>query len=114
LTVAIPWTNHQAVPDLIQPELPFMVKPELLRPDADHTPAVEEDDAEHDYVEHDFGGELEVFLHEPEGEDADALCGDADDEEVSDGERAVGYDAVLERGDDGDGGVEGVGEDEEA
>jgi hypothetical protein len=35
---------------------------------------------------------------------------DADDEEVCQLERVVGYNFVLERGDDGDGGVEGVAE----
>ena len=59
-----------------------MVEAESLAPDADHPPAVEEEDADHDGVEHGFGGEGEALLDGPEEVDACELSGDADDEEV--------------------------------
>jgi len=61
------------------------VEAEFLCPYADHAPTVEEDNAYHDGIEHCFCGEVEVFLDGPEGENADELGGDADDEEVGQG-----------------------------
>jgi hypothetical protein len=44
---------------------------ELVRPDTDHAPAIEQHDAQHDNVEHDFGAELEALLHGPKSPDTD-------------------------------------------
>ena len=50
----------------------------------------------------------------PKGENAEGLGADADEEEVGEGEGVVGYEGVLQGADDGDGGVEGVAEEEVA
>lgn len=50
-----------------------MVEAEARSPDADHAPAVEQDDADCDGVEHCFCAEVEVALDEPEGVYADCL-----------------------------------------
>lgn len=87
---------------------------EARGPDADHAPGVEDDDGGHDGREHGFGAEAEAALEPPDGVDARGLGGDADEEEVGEGQGVVGHDAVLQGGDDGDGGVEGVAEEEVA
>lgn len=55
---------------------------ETLRPDANHTPPVQQDDAHRHGVEHGFRRQVVAFLDVPEGEDADGLRDDANDEEV--------------------------------
>lgn len=50
----------------------------------------------------------------PKGKNAEGLGGDADEEEVGEGEGVIGYEGILEGADDGDGGVEGVAEEEVA
>lgn len=45
----------------------------LRRPDADHAPAVEEDDGNGDGVEHGLGAEVVAALDEPEGINANGL-----------------------------------------
>lgn len=71
---------------------------EFLCPDTNHTPCVKYNDADHDGVEHCFGGKLEVLLDGPESEDADELGGDADNEEIGQGEGVVRDDGILEGG----------------
>lgn len=88
LGVGIPRANKQSVENLVHPDFPSLVEPEGLRPDADHAPTVEKDNADGDDGEHGLGGESVVFLDSPEGEDADGLSGDAHDEEV--GQLSVG------------------------
>lgn len=114
LRIAIPGANEQAVKDLIHPDFPLVVESEAVGPDPDHAPAIEQDDSHGYGVEHGLGGELEAFLDHPEGEDTHRLGENADDEEVCQFERVVRYDGVLEGGDDGDGGVEGVTEEKVA
>nr|POF03974.1 glucosamine-6-phosphate isomerase 1 [Quercus suber] len=114
LAVAIPWANEQPVEDLIDPDLPDVVEAKALRPDADHAPAIQQDDADGYGVEHGLGRQLIAFLHVPECQDAHALGGDADDEQVCELEGVVGDDGILQRADDGDGGVERVAEQEVA
>ena len=87
---------------------------EARGPDADHAPGVKNDDGGHDGREHGFGAKVESALEPPEGVDSRGLGGDADEEEVGEGQGVVGHDAVLEGGDDGDGGVEGVAQEEVA
>ena len=87
---------------------------ESLREVADEAPEGEEDDGGEDEEEHCFRGEGVVPLEAPEDVDAEGLGGDADEEEVGEGEGVVGDEGVLEGGDDGDGGVEGVAEEEVA
>ena len=79
MRVGVPWAHEEAVEGLVDPDFPDVVEAEVRAPDADHAPAVEQDDAEHDGVEHGFGGEAEAFLGPPEGVDAQGLGGDADD-----------------------------------
>jgi len=90
------------------------MKAEIGGPDPEHAPAVEQENAEHDGYEHGFGGEGVEALETPEEEDAEGLGGDADEEEVGEGEGVIGDEGVLEGADDGDGGVEGVAEEEVA
>lgn len=59
-----------------------MVEAEVVGPVADHTPAVEQDDADHDDVEHGLGADLVVLLKPPVRADAHALGHDAHDKEV--------------------------------
>lgn len=47
--------------------------------------ALQEDDGDHDCVEHGFGREPVLLLDVPEGVDAYCLGGDADEEEVGQG-----------------------------
>lgn len=114
LRVTVPRADEQAVEDLVQPDFPALVEPEGLRPDADHAPAVEEDNADGHGHEHGLGGEGEAFLDLPVGSNADGLRGDADDEEVCELQAVVGYDLVLQRADHSDSGVEAVAEEEVA
>ena len=81
------------------------MEPEFLRPDTDHPPPIEEDDAKHDSVKHDFCGETEAWrgvsmgqvskllrpkchgvvrtlLNSPECPDAGELSSNTDDKKV--------------------------------
>ena len=58
------------------------MKAKFLRPDTYHSPSVEQDDTQHDDVEHVLGAQAEAFLDGPKPEDANKLGDDADDEEV--------------------------------
>ena len=49
------------------------MEPESLGPDADHAPAVEQDDCHGDDVEHGFCAQLEPLLAVPEGVYTDSL-----------------------------------------
>ena len=82
LRVRVPGADEQAVEDLVQPDLPDVLEAEAGRPVADHAPAVEQQDGEHDGVEHGLGAQAEAALHPPETVDAEGLGGDADDQEV--------------------------------
>lgn len=50
-----------------------MVESKPLRPDADHAPAVEQDDADCDRTEHGLRSELVSLLDEPKGVYTDGL-----------------------------------------
>ena len=82
------------------------MEPKSLRPDADHSPAVKQDDSDCHGVEHGLCGKAEAFLDVPESENAHRLCCDADDEEIRQRQSIVGYNGVLQSADDGDGRVE--------
>ena len=47
------------------PDFPCIVEAELVGPDADHAPAIKQDDSNGDGVEHGFGSELEALLNCP-------------------------------------------------
>lgn len=49
------------------------MEPEPVGPDANHTPAIEQDAGDCNGVEHGLGAELEVFLTPPEREYPEAL-----------------------------------------
>lgn len=55
------------------PNLPSMVETESLRPDADHPPAVKQDDSHCDSVEHGLRAEVVAPLDEPKGVNAKCL-----------------------------------------
>jgi hypothetical protein len=50
-----------------------MVKPETVRPDADHAPSVKQDDSHCDGVEHGLRAEIVAPLDEPKGVNAKCL-----------------------------------------
>ena len=80
------------------------MEPKFVRPDTDHPPPIEEDDAKHDSVKHDFCGETEAWremsastllremshvvrtlLYCPESPDASELSSNTDDKKVCKG-----------------------------
>jgi hypothetical protein len=61
---------------------PYIVEAELLRPDANHPPAIEQDDANGHGIEHSLCREAEAFLYLPEGENAHGLGCYANDEQI--------------------------------
>lgn len=63
---------------MVDPYFPFVMEAEACGPDSDHAPAVEEDDADCDGVEHGFCAEVEMSLDIPEGVNADCLEGAMD------------------------------------
>lgn len=103
LAVAVPRTHKQAVESLIHPDLPALVEAEVLAPDADHAPAIEEHDTHCDDHEHGLGGQAVVLLYAPEGADTDGLSGDAHDKQVCELQTVVCDDFVLKCADDCDG-----------
>lgn len=105
---------QEPIKHLIDPHLPHVPKAKAIRKHAEHAPAIEKYNSQHDGGEHGFGPQGESLLQVPKGENAEGLGGDADEEEVGKGEGVVRYEGVLEGADDGDGGVEGVAEEEVA
>jgi hypothetical protein len=70
---------------------PYIVEAEFLRPDPDHSPTVEQDDAHGYSVEHGFRREAEAFLYLPEGENAHGLGCYANDEQIRKIQSVVGH-----------------------
>lgn len=68
---------------------PNVVESKLLRPDTDHAPRIEQNDANRHGVEHSLRGKAEAFLDLPEGEDTHGLSSYAHDEEVREVESVV-------------------------
>lgn len=62
--------------------LPYIVETKLLRPNTDHAPAVEQDDANGHGVEHGLCREAEALLDLPESENAHGLSSYANNKEV--------------------------------
>ncbi len=71
------------------------MKAEGLRPDAYHSPEIENDDGEGDDVEHCLCGEVILSLGPPKGIDSDCLADYSDDEKISQFQRVVSYDGIL-------------------
>jgi hypothetical protein len=109
------------------PDLPDMVESKPLRPDPDHAPAIEQDDADCYGIEHGFCSELISLLDRPERIYTDGLrnqfsCSclilkthlscNADDEEIRQLERVVSYHAVLQCRDDSHSRIQRVTEEE--
>ena len=105
LAVAIPRAHKQAVESLIYPDFPALVEAEILAPDANHAPSIEEHDAHCDDHEHGLGGQAVVLLNAPKGTDANGLSGDSDDEQVRELETVIRDDFVLKSADDSDGSI---------
>lgn len=74
---------------------PNVVESKLLRPDTDHSPCIEENNANCYSVEHSLCGKAETFLDLPEGKDAQRLSSYAHDEEVCEVESVVCDDRIL-------------------
>lgn len=79
------------------------MKTELLRPNPNHAPSIEDDDAESHDVEHCLRGEVIAALEKPETVDSDSLSNYPDDEEISKLESVVSYNGVLKSSDHSDG-----------
>lgn len=90
------------------------MKPELVRPNANHAPSVQEHDPQDDNVKHNFRAELESLLNSPEAEDAHELSGDANDEQIRQLEGVVADNAVLQGRDYRYSRVQSIGENEES
>jgi hypothetical protein len=90
------------------------VEAELLRPDSNHSPGVQQNDSDGYSIEHRLGGKAVAFLDVPEAEDAHGLGGNSDDEEVGEVEGVVGHNGVLKGSDHGDSCVQRVAEEEVA
>lgn len=80
---------------LVDPYFPLVVKSERLCPDSDHAPAIKQDDAYSDRIEHCLGGDLVAFLDGPKCEDSSSLGCYAHEQEIRQLECVVGYDFVL-------------------
>ena len=74
---------------------PNVVESKLLRPDTDHSPCIEQDDANRYSVEHGLCGKAEAFLDLPESKDAQCLSSYAHDEEVCEVESVVCNNRIL-------------------
>lgn len=85
-----------------------------LGPDLDHAPYVERDGVYGDCTEHGFSAEIPPALDTHEDVDADSLRYQVDNEQLAQPDHVVVLDFVLQRADNGDSGVEGVMEEEEA
>ena len=84
----------------------------FLRPNADHSPCIEQDDANRYSVEHCLCGKAEAFLDLPESKDAYGLSSYAYDEEICEVESVVCNDRILQGADHGDGSIKRVTEEE--
>jgi hypothetical protein len=84
----------------------------LLRPNPDHSPSIERDDANHDRVKHVLGAQAETLLDGPESEDAHELGDNPDDEKVRERQRIIGHNAVLKGRNHSDSRVETVAKEE--
>lgn len=110
---------------LVYPEFPYMMETELavpdsqqdqysgfrtdlLSPDADHAPAIENKYPNHYDIEHGLGAQLIALLYKPEAPNTDELCGNPDDKKIREGKRIVGDHRILKRSNDSDSGIEGI------
>jgi len=59
-----------------------MVEAELLCPDSDHTPPVEQNNSNHDSVKHYLGAEFEALLDGPEAPNSDELGSNSNDKKI--------------------------------
>jgi len=59
---------------MLYPEFPGVMETKLVGPDTDHAPAIEQDDAECNGVEHSLSPESITLLGPPECVDADRLA----------------------------------------
>lgn len=89
-----------------------MMETESLRPDADHSPKVQNDDVEGDDIEHGLGAQPPFLLSPPEGVDSNGLGCDSNYQDVGEFESIVRNDTILKSANHGDGCVQGVAEEE--
>ena len=103
-------------------QLPNVVESEVLRPYTYHSPAIpkitisvcvphqddeglQQNDTNHDHVEHHLGPNPETPLDPPEAVNADGLGANTKEEEVGQSQGVVRDDSVLKCRDHGDGGI---------
>lgn len=65
--------RNETPPALKYPELPWVMKPYLLRPDAYQTPHIHENDTENDPAVHGFVSEVILMLNGPVAIDSNEL-----------------------------------------
>lgn len=87
---------------------------DLLSPDAEHAPKVQQDDGNNDYVEHGSGANTSSTLDGPQSIDAHGLGGKTSHEQKGELNGVVGLYLVLQCLDDSDSRVETVAEKEVA
>ena len=102
LRVGIPRAHKQSIEDLVHPDFPHVLEAEVGRPVSDHAPAIEQDDAYHDGVEHGLRGEHEAPLDPPKAVNANCLGGYTDNEDVRECQRVISNERILQCRDDGD------------
>ena len=98
--------RYETPPGLEYPEFPRVMEPNALRPDAYHTPHIEENDTENDRAVHGFVAELKPMLNGPIAKDSYKLSRPPSHHHVSQLDQIVLDNFVLESRDHGSGGIE--------
>ena len=114
LRVTVPRTNKQPIESLVQPHLPTPMKPEAPRPNPNHAPPIQQNNSHGNDIKHRLRAQPKPLLDIPVRENPQRLRGNTDNQEIRQLQRIVSDDLVLQSGDDRDGGVEGVAEEEVA
>lgn len=95
------FVNNALVYFHLQPEFPRIVESKLLSPDADATPSVEYEYAQHDRIKHGLGRKLESLLNQPETPYSNCLSCYSYDKEIGKAESVVFEHRILQCSDYG-------------
>ena len=84
------------------------MEPKLTRPDPNHTPSIQQNNPHSNDIKHRLRAQQKPLLNIPVRENPQCLCGNTDNQQISQFQRIIRYDLILQRGDHGDGGVQRV------
>ena len=101
-------------PTLVKPDFKDVMEAKRLSPDPNHSPAIQEQDANDNEVEHCFRSYFKSTLNPPEDPDSDGLSRNSNKQNISQREYIVFDNLILQRGDDCDGRVQGIAQKEVA